>query len=149
MEFMTWATVSSWSCLCWLYDDDFTIFGCKEYNQSDLSVDHLVMSMCRVFSCVVGRGCLLWPVCSLRKTLLASAELHFALQGQACLLLQVPFDFPCILIPYDERKLSAEELMPLNCGVGEDSWESLALQGDPTSPFWRRSALGFLWKEWC
>jgi len=37
----------------------------------------------------------------------------------------------------------------LNCGVGEDSWESLELQGDPTSPFWRRSALGFLWKEWC
>ena len=28
-------------------------------------------------------------------------------------------------------------------------WESLGLQGDPTSPFWRRSALGFLWKEWC
>ena len=23
----------------------------------------------------------------------------------------------------------------LNCGVGEDSWESLGLQGDPTSPF--------------
>ena len=32
------------------------------------------------------------------------------------------------------RKLSAEELMVLNCGVGEDSWESLGLQGDPTSP---------------
>ena len=31
-------------------------------------------------------------------------------------------------------KLSAEELMLLNCGVGEDSWESLGLQGDPTSP---------------
>ena len=28
----------------------------------------------------------------------------------------------------------AEELMHLNCGVGEDSWESLGLQGDPTSP---------------
>ena len=39
--------------------------------------------------------------------------------------------------------------MLLNCGVGEDSWESLGLQGDPTSPFWRRSALVFLWKEWC
>ena len=39
--------------------------------------------------------------------------------------------------------------MLLNCGVGEDCWESLELQGDPTSPFWRRSALGFLWKEWC
>ena len=47
------------------------------------------------------------------------------------------------------RKLSTEELMLLNCGVGEDSWESLGLQGDPTSPFCRRSALGFLWKEWC
>ena len=33
------------------------------------------------------------------------------------------------------RRLSAEELMLLNCGVGEESWESLGLQGDPTSPF--------------
>ena len=47
------------------------------------------------------------------------------------------------------RKLSAEELMLLNCGVREDSWESLGLQGDPTSPFWRRSVLGFLWRKWC
>ena len=39
--------------------------------------------------------------------------------------------------------------MLLNCGVGEDSWESLGLQGDPTSPFWRRSVLGVLWKDWC
>ena len=30
------------------------------------------------------------------------------------------------------RKLSAEELMLLNCGVGEDSWESLGLLGDQT-----------------
>ena len=37
----------------------------------------------------------------------------------------------------------------LNCGVGEDSWESLGLQGDPTSPFWRRSVLGVHWKDWC
>ena len=33
-----------------------------------------------------------------------------------------------------KKKPSAEELMLLNCGVGEDSWESLGLQGDPTSP---------------
>ena len=39
--------------------------------------------------------------------------------------------------------------MRLKCGVGEDSWVSLGLQGDPTSPFWRRSTLGFLWKDWC
>ena len=28
------------------------------------------------------------------------------------------------------RRLSAGKLMLLNCGVGEDSWESLGLQGD-------------------
>ena len=47
------------------------------------------------------------------------------------------------------RKLSTEELMLLNYGVGEDSWESLGLQGDPTSPSWRRSVLGVHWKDWC
>ena len=31
------------------------------------------------------------------------------------------------------RKLSAKELMLLNCGVGEDSWEFLGLQRDQTS----------------
>ena len=31
------------------------------------------------------------------------------------------------------KKLSAKELMLLNCGVGEDSQESLGLQGDQTS----------------
>ena len=51
------------------------------------------MSMCRVFSCVVGRGCLLWPVHSLGKTLLAFALLYFVLQGQTCLLLQVSLEF--------------------------------------------------------
>ena len=33
------------------------------------------------------------------------------------------------------KKLSAKELMLLNCGIGEDSLESLGLQGNPTSPF--------------
>ena len=47
------------------------------------------------------------------------------------------------------RRLSTEELMLLNCGVGEDSWESLGLQEDPTSPSSRRSVLGFHWKDWC
>ena len=32
------------------------------------------------------------------------------------------------------RKLSTEELMLLNCGVGENPWESLGLPVDPTSP---------------
>ena len=37
-----------------------------------------------------------------------------------------------------QRKLSAEELMLLNCGVGEDSWESLGQQGDQTSQFLKK-----------
>ena len=47
------------------------------------------------------------------------------------------------------KKAERRRIDILNCGVGEDSWESLGLQGDPPSPFWRRSALGFPWREWC
>ena len=32
------------------------------------------------------------------------------------------------------KKAKSQELMLLNCGVGEDSSESLGLQGDQTSP---------------
>ena len=39
--------------------------------------------------------------------------------------------------------------MLLNCGVEEDSWESLGLQGDPTSPSWRKSVLNAHWKDRC
>ena len=38
--------------------------------------------------------------------------------------------------------------MLLNCSAGEGFWESLGLQGDPTSPSWR-SVLGVHWKDWC
>ena len=46
--------------------------------------------------------------------------------------------FPVVIYECESwlwRKLNTKELMLLNCGVGEDSWESLGLQGDPTSPF--------------
>ena len=39
-------------------------------------------------------------------------------------------------------------MMLLNCGVGEDSWESLGLQGDQTSQSWRKSVLNIHWKDW-
>ena len=39
--------------------------------------------------------------------------------------------------------------MLLNCIVGEDSWESVGLQGDPTSQSWRKSVLNIHWKDWC
>ena len=47
------------------------------------------------------------------------------------------------------RKLTTEELMLLNCGFGDNAWESLGLQGDPTSQCWRKSVLNIHWKDWC
>ena len=44
--------------------------------------------------------------------------------------------FPVVLYGCESwtiKKGSTEELNLLNCGVGEDSWESPGLQGDPTS----------------
>ena len=39
--------------------------------------------------------------------------------------------------------------MLLNCGVGEDSWGFLGLQGDPSSQSGRKSVLSIHWKDWC
>ena len=44
--------------------------------------------------------------------------------------------FPAVMYGCESwtvKKAECWELMLLNCGVGEDSWESLGLQGDPTS----------------
>ena len=71
--------------------------------------------------------------------------------GHSCLLLWSLFKsfthflLVCLLVIHSSfhamdvrvglwRKLSTDELMLLNCGVGEDSWEFPGLQGDPTSP---------------
>ena len=50
--------------------------------------------------------------------------------------------FPVVM--YGCESLSTEELTLLNCGVGEDSWESLGLQGDQTSPSSKKSVLIFI-----
>ena len=45
--------------------------------------------------------------------------------------------FPVVMNGHESwtvKQVSAKELMLLNCGVGEDSRESLGLQGDLTSP---------------
>ena len=94
-----WAIRSLWSepqsapALLFAYCIELLHLWLKKYNQFDFSIEHLVMSMCRVFSCVVGRGCLVWPVHSLGKTLLAFALLISEVPGQICLLLQVFLDF--------------------------------------------------------
>ena len=42
--------------------------------------------------------------------------------------------FPVVMYGCESWTVSTEELMLLNCGAGEDSCESLGLQGVPTSP---------------
>ena len=59
----------------------------------------------------------------------------FTLMIKVCLVKAMVF--PVVMYRCESltiKKLSAEELMLLNRGVGEDSWESLGLQGDETSP---------------
>ena len=82
----------------------FKWVSCKEHNQYNFIIDHLEMSMCRVISWVSGKGCLLLPMCSLDKTLLAFALLHFVLQGQTCLLFSYLLtSYFCIPTPFDEK----------------------------------------------
>ena len=48
-----------------------------------------------------------------------------------------------------DRYFRTPTKMLLNCDVGEDSWESLGLQGDSTDPSQRKSVLNIHWKDWC
>ena len=64
--------------------------------------------MCRVFSCVVGRGCLLWPVHFLGKTLLVFALLHSAFKAKfACYSRCFLTSYFCIPVPYNAEKVMA------------------------------------------
>ena len=90
-ELMIQAIVSSSSCFCWLCRASpslaaknivsliliLTIWWCP-------SESHLLSSWKRVFA---------MTACSLGKTMLAFVLLHFALQGQTCLLFWVSLDF--------------------------------------------------------
>ena len=87
---MICATVSSKSC-CWLYRDSPSLAAKDIINL--ILVLMIWWCPCVVLSCVVRKGCLLWPVCALGKMLLAFALLHSALQGQIYLLFQVFLDF--------------------------------------------------------
>ena len=89
-----------------LSDFTFSKFACKEYNQSDLGFDHLVMSMCGLTSCVVERGCLLWPVHSLDKTLLAFALLVLYSKAKVVCYSTLSADFLLLhSIPHDEKDI--------------------------------------------
>ena len=46
------------------------------------------------------------------------------------------------------KKAQCQRIDVLNCGVGEDSWESLGLLGDQTSQSSKKSILNIHWKAW-
>ena len=56
---MIWATVSSWSCFCWLYIASPSL---ATKNILNLILVLTIWYKCSIFSFVVGRECLLWPV---------------------------------------------------------------------------------------
>ena len=46
--------------------------------------------------------------------------------------------FPVVMYECESwtvKKAERRRIELLNCGVGEDSWESLRMQGNPTNPF--------------
>ena len=88
---MIWATVSSQTCFCWLFRASPSLAAKNIINI--ISVLNIWWCPCVESSHVFGRGFLLWTVWSLGKTLLAFALLHFVLQGQIFMLIQVSLDF--------------------------------------------------------
>ena len=99
------------------------------------------MFMCRVFSCVIGRGCLLWPVRSLGKTLLAlPCFIPYSKAKFACYFGCFLTSYFCILVPYNEKDiffcvLVLEGLVGLHRTV----------QPQLLQCYWLRHRLGLLW----
>ena len=69
---MIWTTVSSRSCFCWLYRASPSLASKNIINW--ILVLAVWWCPCVESSRVVGRRCLLWPVHSLDKTLLANIQ---------------------------------------------------------------------------
>ena len=99
---MIWATVRSRSCFCWLYRTSPSSAAESIINLI-FSIDHLVESSLVLLAEGVY---FVWPVRSLGKTLLASAQLHFVLQGHlACYSRYFPTSYFSIPAPYDEKDI--------------------------------------------
>ena len=60
--------------------------------------------------------------------------------------------FPVVMYGCESWTIKKAECWKIDVFVllcGEDSWEPLGLQGDPTSPSYRKSVLNIHWKDWC
>ena len=85
-------------------------------------------------------GHIIWPkIASLGRK--AMINLDSMLKSRDVTLLTKVHPIKSMVLPivmygcesWTMKKLSVKELLLLNCGIGEDSCESLGLQGDPTS----------------
>ena len=90
-EFMVWATVSSWSCSCWLYRACPSLAAKNIINL--ISVLTIWWCPCVESSLVLLEEGICYDQCAVLAKLLAFSLLHSVFQGQICLLLQVFLDF--------------------------------------------------------
>ena len=83
----------------------FSISGCREYNQSDFGVDHLVMPMCRVFLCCWKRVFAMASVFSWQNSIsLCPASFCTPRPVQfACYCKCFLTSYFCIPVPYKKR----------------------------------------------
>ena len=90
-ELMIWATVSSWSCFCWLYTVSPSLAAKNIINL--ISVLTIWWCPCVESSLVLLEEGVFYDQCIFLAKLLVFALLHSVFQGQICLLLQVFLDF--------------------------------------------------------
>ena len=127
----------------------FFIFSFNEYNRSDFSIDHLVMSMC------CWRGYLLWPVCSLSKTLLPlPCFILYSKAKLACYSRYLLTSYFCIPVPYEEKDIffgvscRRSCRFSMNCSassalvIGAWTWITVILNDLPWK--WTKIILSFL-----
>ena len=60
--------------------------------------------------------------------------------------------FPVVIYGYESwiiKKAECWRIDAFELWFGEDSWESLGLQGEQTSQYWRKLTMNFHWKDWC
>ena len=89
---MIWAIVSSWSCFCWLCRASPSLAAKNIISM--ISILAISWCPCVESSLVLFKEGVCYDQCILlAELLLAFSLLHFVLQGQICLLLQVFHDF--------------------------------------------------------
>ena len=100
------------------------------------------MSMCKVISCLVGIGCLLWPVHSLGRSLLAFAcFILYSKAKFACYSRYFLTFYFCIPVLYNEKDIFFGCLLVVGGVVGLHRTFQLQL----LQCYWLGHRLGLLW----